>query len=438
VYLVLLARVGSRHETEANNGISHFLEHMLFTGTPKWGEADVMEVVRRRGGHANARTTREDTAFWLHLQASDLDFGLDWLTEVVFRSQLPEAKFKKERNIIIQEKGGNVGRFDALFEWLEDRGLGWNVFRAVRHRLFPESSLLLPVIGDDDSLGRITYAQVTEFYRKHYLPNNMTLIVVGDVKPDDVLARAARHLGGFPAGELPPRPVTPPPPEGGFNLRLRGPNINEQGQILLGAPLPGMDHPDRWALGVLAEILDTRLTRDIRYQRGLVYGIDVYPALYTDCGYFVVYTTADSNKFDEILGEVEQQLERAIRGEIAAAEVDEAKTALRGRWLLGMEGNGDFAWWLAEMSLFTPEGTPLPDAFAELNAVSAADVARVARAYLSGEKRYQAIHRPGLTPARLVRPAAAVLGLTLAGLGVWLLARSRKDQNSIDRSGPAG
>jgi predicted Zn-dependent peptidase len=152
----------------------------------------------------------------------------------------------------------------------------------------------------------------------------------------------------------------------------------------------------------------------------------------------VVYTTADSNKFDEILGEVEQQLERAIRGEIAAAEVDEAKTALRGRWLLGMEGNGDFAWWLAEMSLFTPEGTPLPDAFAELNAVSAADVARVARAYLSGEKRYQAIHRPGLTPARLVRPAAAVLGLTLAGLGVWLLARSRKDQNSIDRSGPAG
>jgi predicted Zn-dependent peptidase len=438
VYLVLMVRVGSRHETEANNGISHFLEHMLFTGTPQWGEADVMEVVRRRGGHANARTTREDTAFWLHLQASDLDFGLDWLTEVVLRSNLPEDKFKKERNIIIQEKGGNVGRFDALFEWLEDRGLGWNVFRAVRHRLFPESSLLLPVIGDDASLGRITYPQVTEFYRTHYLPNNMTLIVVGDVRPEEVVERAARVLSGFPAGELPARPVTPPPPEGGFNVRLHGPNINEQGQILLGAPLPGMDHPDRWALGVLAEILDTRLTRDIRYRRGLVYGIDVYPALYTDCGYFVVYTTADSEKFDEILEEVERQIENAIQGELAAAEVDEAKTAIRGRWLLGMEGNADFAWWLAEMSLFTPEGRPLPDAFAELAAVTAADVKRVAQAYLSSEKRYQAIHRPGLTPARMVRPAAAALGLALAGLGAWLLARGRRDPNRIDRTRSGG
>src|SRR3989338_5259454 len=188
VYLVLQVYVGSRPEAEANKGISHFLEHILFTGTPKWDEADVMEVVRRLGGHSNARTSQEDTAFLLHLQSTDLDFGLDWLAEVVFRPRLPEAKFKKERNIIIQEKGGHIGGLNGFFEWLEDRGLGWNVFRAVRNRLFPESSLLLPVIGDDASLGRITYAQVTEFYRQHYLPNNMTLIVVGDVKPDEVVA----------------------------------------------------------------------------------------------------------------------------------------------------------------------------------------------------------------------------------------------------------
>ena len=444
VFLALQVPVGSRHETEVNNGISHFLEHMLFTGTAKWTEQEVIESVRRRGGEVNARTAAEDTVFWLHLRADDLDFGMDWLAEVVLRSKLPEDKFKKEQQIIIEEKGGHFGVFQPLFEWVEDVGLGWNVFRAVRHRLFPKSPLLLPVIGDDKSLRNIKHGQVTDFYRKHYLPNNMTLIVVGDVKAEQIEKRAAQHFAAFPGGALPPRPGSPPPPEGGFNLRLRGPNINEQGQLLLGAPLPGMNHPDRWALTVLSEILHTRLTQDIRFKRGLVYGIDVYPAMYTDVGYFVVYTTADSHKFDEILAEVERRLAETIRGEIDPAAVAEAKTAIRGRLLLGMESNVDVGWWLSEMSLFTPEGAPVPDLFAEVEAVTPADVARVARTYLTPEKRYQAIHRPGLTPAALMRPALVGLGLALTGVGAWLLARSRdrkvgpqSHENLVDRSGPA-
>jgi predicted Zn-dependent peptidase len=435
VLILLQVPVGSRHETEDNNGISHFLEHMLFTGTAQWNEREVMELIRRRGGEANARTGREDTVFWLHLKADDLDFGLQWLAEVVFRPRLPENKFKKELQIIVQEKGGEFGRLQAVGDWIEDMGLGWNVFRAVKQRLFPKSPLLLPVIGDDNSLGRLTYPRVIEFYRQHYLPNNMTLIVVGDVKADETEAKVTNYFGAFTPGAVPPRPVTPPPPEGGFNLRLRGPNINNQGQLLLGAPLPGMNHPDRWALTVLSEILNTRLTQDIRFNRGLVYDIDVYPALYTDVGYFVVYTTADSQKFDEILTEVDKRLEEAIRGEIDAATVAEAKTAIRGRLLLGMESNVDLGWWLAELSLFIPDESPIPDLFAEVEAVAPDDVARVARTYLTRDKRYQAIHRPGLTPAALVRPALASLGLVLAGAGAWLLARSRSQaRRHIDRS----
>jgi hypothetical protein len=104
----------------------------------------------------------------------------------------------------------------------------------------------------------------------------------------------------------------------------------------------------------------------------------------------------------------------------------------------------DVGWWLSEMSLFTPEGAPVPDLFAEVEAVTPADVARVARTYLTPEKRYQAIHRPGLTPAALMRPALVGLGLALTGVGAWLLARSRdrkvgpqSHENLVDRSGPA-
>ena len=426
VMLLLQVAVGSRHETKQDNGISHFLEHMVFTGTSRWNEQEVVEVIRRRGGESNARTAREDTVYWLHLKAEDLELGLDWLAEVVFHPTLPEAKFDKERHVIIQEKGGEIGALEQVGEWIEDLGLGSNVFRAVRHRLYPKSSLLLPVIGDDRSLRRITYADLQAFYRQHYLPNNMTLIAVGDVTPAQVTAGAERIFGGFAAGLLPPRPATPAPQPSGFSLRLRGPNVNEQGQILLGAPLPGLNHPDRWALGVLAEILDNTLTQDIRYKRGLVYGIDVYPALYTDVGYFVVYTVADSSRFPEILAEVEAQIGRALRGELEPQTVAEAKSAIRGRLLLGMESNSDFAWWLAGVSLIVADHQPVPNLFEMVDAVSPADVARVARDYLSPEKRYQAIHRPGVTPASLRRPALVTAGLAAVGLGAVLLARRRK------------
>jgi len=426
VMLLLQVPVGSRHETKKDNGISHFLEHMLFTGTARWNELEVVEVIRRRGGESNARTAREDTVYWLHLKAEDLELGLDWLAEVVFRPTLAADKFTKERQVIIQEKGGEIGALEQVEEWIEDLGLGSNVFRAVRHRLYPKSSLLLPVIGDDRSLRRIRYEQLTDFYKRHYQPNNMTLVVVGDVTEAQVRAGAERCLGGFAAGPLPPRPSTPPAMPSGFSLRLRGPNVNDQGQILLGAPLPGMNHPDRWALGVLAEILDNVLTQDIRYKRGLVYGIDVYPALYTDVGYFVVYTVADSARFPEILAEVEAQIGRALRGELDAQIVAEAKSAIRGRLLLGMESNSDFAWWLAGMSLIVDESQTVPNLFEMVDAVQAADVARVARDYLSPEKRYQAVHRPGLTPASLRRPALITAGLAAVGVGAWWLRRKAR------------
>jgi predicted Zn-dependent peptidase len=425
VVLLLQVPVGSRSESKANNGISHFLEHMLFTGTARWSEEEVVEVIRRRGGESNARTAREDTVYWLHLKSEDLELGLDWLSEVIFRPLLLEDKFEKERQVIIQEKGGEIGALEQFGDWIEDLGLGYNVFRAVRHRLYPKSSLLLPVIGEDRSLRRIAYQQLLDFYHQHYLPNNMTLIAVGDVDADELLARTSERLAGFTPGPLPARPATPPNFEGAIDMRLHGPNVNEQGQILLGAPLPGLSHPDRWALGVLAEILDTSLTQDIRFKRGLVYGIDVYPAQYTDVGQFVVYTTADTAKFDEIIAEVEQRLDQAIRGELELKTVAEAKSAIRGRLLLGLETNADLGWWLAEVSLFLNDEEAIPDMFAAIEAVTDADVTRVARAYLVPEKRFRVVHRPALTPSALRGPAIVGAGLAVAGLGAWLLRRGK-------------
>jgi predicted Zn-dependent peptidase len=151
--------------------------------------------------------------------------------------------------------------------------------------------------------------------------------------------------------------------------------------------------------------------------------------MHTDVGYFVVYTTADSSRFGEILAEVESRIDQAIRGALEPTAVAEAKSAIRGRLLLGMENNADVGWWLAEMSLFVAEDQPVPDLFAEVERVTSADVARVAGQYLGAGQRYRAVHRPGLTPASFVRPLLLGGGLALTGVGAWLVARARRKGN---------
>jgi predicted Zn-dependent peptidase len=168
VALMVQVAVGSRVETEANNGISHFLEHLVFTGTERWSEAEVTDVVRRRGGECNAQTSREETTYYLHIAAEELEFGLDWLHQVLFKPTLTKEKFEKERQVIINEKGGEIDYLRRAWEWVEDHNLGWSVARALRRRVFPGSSFLLPIIGSDKSLNAITHEDLLAHYQNYY------------------------------------------------------------------------------------------------------------------------------------------------------------------------------------------------------------------------------------------------------------------------------
>ncbi len=433
--LLMQIPVGSRHETRQDNGVAHFVEHMVFTGTEKWPEERaVMDAIRDVGGYVNAFTGHEETVYHLHLKADDLDLGLEWLSEVLFRPTLSEEKFDKEHGVIMQEKGGEFGRLGRLFEWLENRNLGYDVFWAVRRRLFPGSMLLRPIIGTDDSLQGIDYQKVVDFYRRHYVPNNMTLIAVGDIELDSLQAAVEARFGGFLAGERPPEPEPIPVNPRPFDVRLHGPSINDRGQMLLGGVIGGIDHPDRYALWVLCELLDNQLTEEIRHKRGLVYGVSPHTVLYNDAGYLYIYTTADSDKFGEIQQVIEEHLRRVIDGEISEEAVEKAKAAIRGEAMLHLESNVSMGWWLSGDTLIVKddEAEPVPNFFAGIAAVTAGDVQRVTRAYLAPEKRFRVIHRPALTPRRL-RPVLAGVGAILAGSVAVLAARHYHRRSGLEQ-----
>jgi predicted Zn-dependent peptidase len=109
VVALLVIRAGSRYEDLSNNGVSHYVEHMLFTGTERWTEEEIKEIIRRRGGHWNGWTGEERTTYFAHVSAQDVDIALDWLTEVVFHPTFPADKVDKERQVIFQERWGRYG-----------------------------------------------------------------------------------------------------------------------------------------------------------------------------------------------------------------------------------------------------------------------------------------------------------------------------------------
>lgn len=426
VALMMQVPVGSRHETEANNGISHFLEHMVFTGTERWNEAEVTDVVRRRGGECNAQTSREETVYYLHIASQDLAFGLDWLEQLLFKPTLVEEKFEKERRVIINEKGGEYDYLRRAWLWLEDHNLGWSVSRAVRRRLLPDPSLLLPIIGTDKSLKAITLDNLQNYHQTYYTPNNMTLLVIGDVDVDEALALAEQQFGAIPSRPLPlPRPpmqVNTRP----FHIHLHGPTPNQQGQLLIGAPLGPSNHPDRFAWSVIAEILENAYLQDIRYQNGLSYDVQVYPVLYTDAGYFVVYTSAKRQDFATIRQTIEHHLNRIVTGDFSEQELREAQGSLQGRTLLGLQDNVELAWWFSTDSLAL-DNTDTYDYFNEIERLTHNDVQRVAAHYLAAEKRFSAEHRPPF-PAQNLKPFAAVGAAGVAGAMLFWGQRRRLRQ----------
>ena len=428
VTAILVVRVGARVEDRSTSGLSHFLEHLLFDGTERWDEGEIRQVIERIGGSFNGWTGHEGTGFEVEVEASHLATAFEWLAEVVFRSTLPPDKIRKERNILFQEKGGRLGvLINLFFDVCERLGIVYDMRREVVRRLFPGSRLEEYVIGRDRSLSRITRAQLLEHYRRYYVPNNMVLIVVGDVPSAHVFAEAERHFGGFPAGELPaPPPASGPPPGRFIEVRVRWPYWIDRALVRLGARTVGLRDKDRYPLAVLGWMLADRLWTELREQKGLVYGVGAYNHEYTDGGYFTVETDFDGEQLETIVTSIKKDLDDLKEGHFTDELLARAKQVLRGRAVLGLDSNYELAAMFTEPALYLGPDEPIPDHFAAIEAVSREDVQRVAQTYFRPDNCYQALFRPAFTLREALIGGGAALAAVVP-LVVWAVQRRRRN-----------
>ncbi len=418
---LLVVRSGSRNETTDTNGIAHFVEHMLFTGSQRWNETEIKQIINQRGGYWNGWTTTEYTGFYAQIAAHDTDIALEWLAEIVFHATIPADKVDNERRVILQEKGGS---YDVLLSTLERLDIRYRMTESLREQLFPQSSLRFVPIGTDQSIKDINRPNLLHHYQTYYHPNNAALIVVGNINPDDIVAQARYHFGALEAATLPPPPAPPPPmPDGPHQITLRFPTATNRARVSMAARTVGHAHPDAPALDLLAYMVRKDLMEEIRYRQGMVYSIDAKNITYSDSGYFSIDTYADHSDHQTIVRTIEHHLQRIASGDLAPDSLQQARTALVGRWSIATEDNRRLAEQLAEWALILDDDEPWRDYPTRIHAVTADDLARVAQTYFQPEQRCIGMHRPIFTLTALVWVVGGIVLLLVARRTLRLLRK---------------
>ena len=373
--------VGSRDEVPHLSGASHFLEHLLFKGTPDRSAMEISAALDAVGGEFNAYTSREYTCYHARVLDVDLPTALDVLGDMVTSSTLTAADVEAEREVILDEIAMHEDDPEDV------------VHELVSEHAWAGSPLGRPVAGDPETVRALTRAQVNRYYRSRYTAASTTLAVAGNVEHDDVVRRVERAFvgRGFLAGRARPQPPRPTGrPRALRSGEARATRPSEQVNVVLGLPGISRSDPRRYALAALNAALgggpSSRLFQQVREVRGLAYSIYSFNSSYSDAGMFAVAAGCLPGKLAEVLEVTRAELAGAARDGIGAEELERAKGQLRGGLVLGLEDTGSRMSRLGEAELFHDRLLDVEEVLAAIDEVSTDEVDAVARDLLTGRE----------------------------------------------------
>ncbi len=331
VALHLWVGVGGRDERPEELGFSHLVEHMLFKGTETRGPGFVEREVEAVGGRTNAGTSLDYTFYYVLLPAREATRGIELLADLAFNSAFDPKELDRERQVVFEEV--RLG---------EDNPRS-SLFRQLYAHVFPGHPYGRPVLGDQAALKAATRETMRGYYRRHYVPDNMTLVVVGAVDPSEVLAAVTRSFAGAPASGYRRPPVPSPPSLTGVGRHAVSRN-ERQAHLALGWSAPPLGHPDVFAVDLLASILggspSSRLNQVLRERSRLVSSVRATFAALQGGG--LVSVSAQLEPGD--LGKVEE----AILAQIARIQAEGVTEAERRRAITAAESEHAFSTETAE------------------------------------------------------------------------------------------
>jgi predicted Zn-dependent peptidase len=369
--------VGSRDEKPSLAGTSHFLEHVLFKGTPTRDALEIAAVMDAVGGEMNAFTAKEYTCYYARVLDEDLALAVDLICDLVNSSLITSDDVESERGVILEE----IAMHDD-----EPADVVHDTFAAA---LFgPETPLGRPVIGSVESIEALSRTAIHGYYRRRYTPDTMVVAASGGLDHARLLRLVKKAFADRLTGDTAPaglRPAgRPSASRSSVVVEDRG---TEQANVVLGTTALRRDDPRRFALGVLNGALgggmSSRLFQEVREKRGLAYSVYSYASSHADTGQFGVYAGCAPGRVDEVLGLVREQLALVVDKGVTEDELRRSKGQMRGSLVLGLEDTGSRMSRLGKGELVHGELLTVDDVLARIDAVTLDDVHAVARDVLS-------------------------------------------------------
>ena len=369
-------RAGSRDETEAKSGLSHFIEHMLFKGSRTYSAQDIAEIFDGFGGELNAATAREYTLVYARIADHHLERALDVISDMVYAPAF--ADLDSEREVVLEE----IAMYEDTPQEL--------VHDLLAEAVFGAHPLGRPVIGRDSVISGVGRRTVSSYHRGTYLPGNIVVAAAGNLDHDGLL-RLLEPLAA--KREEPPaekrrlrRPLGRVPAPG---LRFQRKDT-EQYHVCLGAPGIARSDRRRFAASLLDGILggsaSSRLFQEIREKRGMAYAVYTFVSQYTDTGQIGLYVGTREENLTACLDVVAEQIADVAGGNVRPGELERAKENLKGRMMLAMESTSNRMSRLGKSLITDTELVSVDRLIAEIEAVEAEAVSELAAVLLAPER----------------------------------------------------
>jgi predicted Zn-dependent peptidase len=370
ITILVLVKTGSKYEDKEINGISHFLEHMLFKGTKKRPTPTaVAETLDRVGGIYNAFTGEEYTGFFAKVGSNHFDLALDWISDIILNSKLEEKEIEKEKGVIIEE-------INMYFDHPSS-----HVQNLWKELLYKDQSMGRNIAGSKETVMAISREKLIRYFKSQYVSSNMIICVAGRFEEREIFKKIEEKFKKINIG----KPFNKPKvveiqnkPECILEERK-----TDQAHFCLGVRSYNIFHPKRYDQDILAVILggmmSSRLFIEVREKLGLAYYIttDIYSD--TDTGFLVTQAGVDSNKVDKAIKTILKEYKKISQKRVGEKELKKAKDCIKGRMILGLERSNDIAFFygmqeVLENKILTPK-----QIYEKIDKITSEDILKVAK-----------------------------------------------------------
>jgi len=357
---------GSKYENAEVNGISHFIEHMLFKGTTARSAKQIAESFDQIGGHVNAFTSKEYTCYYARVLDEHAPVALDILSDMYFNSVFDEQELQKEKNVVIEE----IRMYDDTPDDL--------VHDLVAKACYETHPLGYSILGTEDVLNQITREDIHRYIEARYTPEQTVITVAGNVT-DKLLGEITRYFSGYKRTTKELTPDVKPNFTAGSIWRKKD---TEQAHLCLSFPGYDVGHEDIYSLilmnNVLGGSMSSRLFQEVREERGLAYSVYSYHSAFKNSGTFTLYTGTATKQLEEVYNVMMNTVAALRDGGISTEELKKGKEQLKGSLMLSLESTSSRMSRLGKNELLLSRHLDLDEIIQRVEAVTVESVKKVA------------------------------------------------------------